>query len=105
MGLGKWLVVSEPLQPARAIAVLAGNVPYNAIEAARLFHGGEAPEVQVTCPADPWRDRFLNEMKIPHFGDDTYSIDHIVIHEPWNMTTSLRNRTVAGCRDPRPRLI
>ena len=44
-GVGKWLVVEDPLQPARAIAVLGGKMPFRAMEAAELYRAGYAPEV------------------------------------------------------------
>ena len=47
-GFGRWLVVSDPLQPARAIVVLAGEAPYRAEEAAKLYRQGLAPEVWLT---------------------------------------------------------
>ena len=34
---GAWLVVEDPLQPARAIVVLGGKVPFRAMEAAKLY--------------------------------------------------------------------
>jgi len=47
-GFGRWLVVSDPLEPARAIVVLAGEVPYRAEEAAKLYHQKLAPEIWLT---------------------------------------------------------
>lgn len=48
MELGRWLVVSDPLEPARAIVVLSGEVPYRAEEAAKIYKQGLAPEVWLT---------------------------------------------------------
>jgi len=45
---GRWLVVSDPLEPARAIVVLSGEVPYRAEEAAKIYKQGLAPEVWLT---------------------------------------------------------
>src|SRR5262249_19523356 len=47
-GLGRWLVVADPLGPARAVVVLSGRVPFRAIEAAAIYRGGLAPEVWLT---------------------------------------------------------
>ena len=43
--IGHWLVVSDELAPAEAIFVHAGRVPFRAIEAARIYNDGFAPEV------------------------------------------------------------
>ena len=48
--VGQWLVREDPLQPATAIAVLSGNIPARALEAARLYHQGYAKEVWLTHP-------------------------------------------------------
>jgi uncharacterized SAM-binding protein YcdF (DUF218 family) len=50
-GIGRWLVVYDPLKPARAIAVLSGAPPFRAMESAKLYHEGWAPEVWLTHPA------------------------------------------------------
>jgi len=42
---GRWLVVSDPLLPARAIVVLSGKAPFRAMEAADLQRQGWAPEI------------------------------------------------------------
>lgn len=46
--LGCWLVVADPLEPARAIVVLTGHLPFRAMEAALLYREGWAPEVWLT---------------------------------------------------------
>lgn len=51
--LGGWLVISDPLERSEAIAVLAGDVPFRAIEAATLFKDGWASEIWLTRPALP----------------------------------------------------
>lgn len=48
--LGRWLVREDAVQPADAIAVLAGRFPQRALEAARLYHEGFAREVWLTRP-------------------------------------------------------
>ncbi len=44
-GLARWLVVADPLMPARALVVLGGHTPFRAMEAASLYREGWAPEV------------------------------------------------------------
>lgn len=46
-GVGKWLVVEDPLRSAVAIAVLGGKMPFRAMEAAELYRSGYAPEIWV----------------------------------------------------------
>ncbi len=47
-GVGRWLVVEDPVEKARAIAVLSGRMPVRAVEAAKLYRRGYAPEVWLT---------------------------------------------------------
>ena len=50
LAAGKWLVREDPLEEATAIAVLSGNIPTRALEAARLYHDGYAKEIWLTHP-------------------------------------------------------
>jgi uncharacterized SAM-binding protein YcdF (DUF218 family) len=50
LGAGKWLAREDPLEEATAIAVLSGNSPIRALEAARLYHDGYAKEIWLTHP-------------------------------------------------------
>lgn len=50
LGVGKWLVREDPLQPATAIAVLSGSLPARALEAAALYYQGFAKEIWLTHP-------------------------------------------------------
>jgi len=43
--VGRWLVVDDTLQPARAIAVLSGLIPFRAMEAAEIYRQGWAPGI------------------------------------------------------------
>ena len=43
--VGRWLVIQDSLQRARAIVVLSGLCPYRAMEAAEIYRQGWAPEV------------------------------------------------------------
>lgn len=48
--IGKWLVREDPLQPATAIAILSGNTPDRALEAAQLYNDGYAKEIWLAHP-------------------------------------------------------
>jgi len=48
--VGRWLVVADPLQPARAVVVLSGRVPFRAMKAASIYKAGMAPEVWISRP-------------------------------------------------------
>ncbi len=76
--VGKWLVVEDPIAQCRAIAVLSGSMPLRAIEAARLYRQGYAPEVWLTHSAEPGAT--LEAMGIPFAGEDYYNT-RILIHE------------------------
>jgi uncharacterized SAM-binding protein YcdF (DUF218 family) len=78
LGMGRWLVVEDPLEKARAIVVLSGAMPLRAIEAAKLFRQGYAPEVWLTHSAEPGET--LRAMDIPYAAEDFYN-SRILIHE------------------------
>jgi uncharacterized SAM-binding protein YcdF (DUF218 family) len=50
LGIGHWLVKEDSLQKANAIAVLSGNFPARALEAASLYRSGYATEIWLTHP-------------------------------------------------------
>jgi len=77
-GVGRWLVVEDPLGKARAIAVLSGGMPLRAKEAAKLYREGYAPEIWLTHSAEPAAT--LGEMGIPFAGEDSYSA-RVLMHE------------------------
>jgi uncharacterized SAM-binding protein YcdF (DUF218 family) len=77
-GVGHWLVVEDPLGKARAIVVLSGAMPLRAIEAAKLYREGYAPEIWVTHSAQPGET--LEDMGIPFSGEDYYN-KLVLIHE------------------------
>jgi uncharacterized SAM-binding protein YcdF (DUF218 family) len=70
-GMGRWLVVEDPLEPARAIVVLSGAMPIRAAEAARIYREGAAPDVWVTHPRGPVDA--LRQMGIEYVGEEFYS--------------------------------
>jgi uncharacterized SAM-binding protein YcdF (DUF218 family) len=63
-GLGAWLVVSDPLLRARAIAVLVGDYPFRALEAAALYREGWAPEVWLPHAVNPAREAALARLGV-----------------------------------------
>src|SRR5260370_28417017 len=77
-GLGRWLVVEDPLVNAQAIVVLSGAMPLRAIEAAKLYREGYAPEIWLTHSAEPGET--LEKMGIPFSGKDYYN-RLVFIHE------------------------
>lgn len=77
-GVGRWLVVEDPLVKAKAIVVFSGSMPLRAIEAAKLYREGYAPEVWLTHSTEPAET--LQEMGIPFAGEDHYNT-LVLIHE------------------------
>lgn len=70
LNLGRWLVVEDPLSHASAIAVLSGRMPARALEAARLYRSGYAPQVWLTHSTEPGAT--LAKLFVPYTGEDTY---------------------------------
>lgn len=77
-GVGRWLVVEDPLGNARAIAVLTGGLPVRALEAAKLYRQGYAPEVWLTHASEPGES--LEAMGIPFEGEEVYNA-RVLIHQ------------------------
>jgi uncharacterized SAM-binding protein YcdF (DUF218 family) len=77
-GIGRWLVVQDPLEHSDAIVVLSGGMPQRALEAARIYRQGMAPEVWITRPASP--SESLGTMGISFEGEESYS-RAILVHE------------------------
>jgi uncharacterized SAM-binding protein YcdF (DUF218 family) len=77
-GIGRWLVVEDPLVKAQAIVVLSGAMPLRAIEAGKLYREGYAPEIWLTHSVEPGET--LGEMGIPFAGEDSYN-KLVLIHE------------------------
>jgi uncharacterized SAM-binding protein YcdF (DUF218 family) len=78
LNLGRWLIVEDPLQRASAIAVLSGRMPSRALEAARIYRSGYAPEVWLTHSIEPGAT--LATLSVPFSGEDTYD-KLILMHE------------------------
>ena len=77
-GVGRWLVVEDPIGKGRAIAVLSGRMPVRALEAAKLYRQGYAPEVWLTRTSEPGDS--LKDMGIPFEGEEVYNA-RVLIHE------------------------
>ena len=71
--MGQWLVVEDPLDHARAIAVLGGQVPFRAMEAAAIYHQGWAPEVWITRTVQHAEDLALLRLGVDRPLEHTYS--------------------------------
>jgi uncharacterized SAM-binding protein YcdF (DUF218 family) len=76
--VGRWLSVEDPLEKADAIAVLSGRMPDRALEAARVYKGGYAPEVWLTHTTEPGVT--LQKLSVAYTGEDTYD-KQILEHE------------------------
>jgi uncharacterized SAM-binding protein YcdF (DUF218 family) len=74
LGVGHWLVKEDSLQKANAIAVLSGNFPARALEAASLYRNGYAGEIWLTHPGA--QSEALAEMGIhyPNEADFNYQV-------------------------------
>ena len=77
-GVGRWLVVEDPLDKAQAIAVLSGGIPMRAKEAARLYNAAYAPQVWLTRANEPAAS--LQEMHIAYLGEDFFD-SRVLMHE------------------------
>jgi DUF218 domain len=76
--IGRWLVVEDPLDKAQAIVVLSGRMPLRAMEAAKLYREGYAPNVWLTHSTEPGAT--LEAMGIPYHGEDFYALQ-VLMHE------------------------
>lgn len=70
-GIGRWLVVQDPLEHADVIVVLSGRLPERAVEAARVFQAGYSDQIWISPPISPVDD--LKAMKIAYLGEDFYN--------------------------------
>ncbi len=78
VGLGRWLVVEDPLEKSQAIVVLSGRMPIRAVEAARLYRAGYAPQVWLTRPDEPTAS--MAAMGIADPGEDFFNA-RVLEHE------------------------
>lgn len=72
-GIGQWLMVADPLQPAKAIVVLSGRVPFRAMEAAAIYRDGLAPEVWLTKEAVGPEEQALGRLGVAVVRGEAYN--------------------------------
>jgi uncharacterized SAM-binding protein YcdF (DUF218 family) len=70
LNLGRWLDREDPPQKAAAIAVLSGRMPSRALEAARLFNQGYAPQIWLSYAVEPGAT--LERFSVPYAGEEFY---------------------------------
>jgi uncharacterized SAM-binding protein YcdF (DUF218 family) len=78
LNVGRWLSVEDPLEKAAAIAVLSGRIPDRALEAARIYKAGYAPEVWLTLATEPGAT--LQKLSVPYTGEEAYN-RLVLVHE------------------------
>ncbi len=78
LGVGRWLIVEDPLDKAHAIVILSGRMPMRAKEAARLYTAGYAPQVWLTRAVEPAAS--LQKMHIAYIGEDFFN-SRVLMHE------------------------
>jgi uncharacterized SAM-binding protein YcdF (DUF218 family) len=103
---GRWLVVQDVVQPARAIVVLGGHVPLRAMEAAELYRAGASKEVWVTQAEVFVEDEALERLGIKRPREHEYSrqvllalkvpVSAIQVLPERNVNTAEELRSVAG---------
>jgi uncharacterized SAM-binding protein YcdF (DUF218 family) len=72
-GMGVWLIVDDPLQRARAVVVLPGQLPFRAMEAAAIYKQGWAPEVWLTQGGFHAEEAALERLGVARPSEDFYS--------------------------------
>ena len=77
-GAGRWLDREDPLSHADVIFVVGGAMPQRALEAAKVFAMGYAPEVWLSRPDNPSDD--LAKMGIHFVGEEDYN-RQILMHQ------------------------
>jgi uncharacterized SAM-binding protein YcdF (DUF218 family) len=70
---GSWLVVADALQPARAVVVFGGHVPFRAMEAAAIYKQGWAREIWLTQSGVYGEDLALERLGIERPPEHVYS--------------------------------
>ena len=76
--MGRWLDREDPLAHADVIFVLGGGMPQRALEGAKVYAMGYAPEVWLSRPDSPADD--LAKLGIHYVGEEDYN-RQILIHE------------------------
>jgi uncharacterized SAM-binding protein YcdF (DUF218 family) len=71
--IGQWLMVADPLEPAKAVVVLSGRVPFRAMEAASIYREGLAPEVWLTREVVSPEEQTLDRLGVAFVRGDVYN--------------------------------
>jgi len=74
LGIGHWLVKEDSLQKAGAIAVLSGNFPARALEAAALYRNGYAGQIWLTRPGAQPQELAELGIHYPSEADFNYQV-------------------------------
>jgi uncharacterized SAM-binding protein YcdF (DUF218 family) len=77
-GAGRWLDREDPLSHADVIFVVGGAMPQRALEGAKVFGMGYAPEVWLSRPDNPSDD--LAKLGIHFVGEEDYN-RQILMHQ------------------------
>ena len=72
-GIGQWLMVADPLEPAKAVVVLSGRVPFRAMEAASIYREGLAPEVWLTREVVRAEEQALGRLGVAVVREEAYN--------------------------------
>jgi len=72
-GIGRWLVVDDPLARSEAIVVMGGRPPFRAMEAAEIYRQGWAPEVWLTRPLEVSSDTAFRKLDIEIPTEEVYN--------------------------------
>ena len=72
-GVGRWLVVADPLEHAQAIVVLSGSIPFRAMEAASIYRQGWASEVWLTKEIRRAQEEALAQLGISYVRGEVYN--------------------------------
>lgn len=70
--VGRWLVVDDSLDSARAIVVLSGLTPYRAMEAAEIYREGWAREVCLFKDNPRGADEAFSRLGIHHVTEEEH---------------------------------
>jgi hypothetical protein len=73
-GIGHWLIKEDSLHKARAIAVLSGNFPARALEAAAVYRDGYAGEIWLTNPGEQSEALLQMGIHYPSEADFNYQV-------------------------------
>src|SRR5262249_50138113 len=76
--VGRWLVREDALVKGGAIVVLSGGLPERALQAAKIYREGYAPEIWLTQPVEP--KRTMVSLGVSFDGEEEIN-RRILLHE------------------------